>query len=278
MKRIVCFTLDVEPDYGQDHIDNIELVEELIEESTFLDLISSPIEFKLTAFVVGSILEKNPEIVDRLIEFDAEVELHSYSHKMYRERRPDIVRGLDIYREIVGRLPYGYRAPQGAISLEEIEVLDSYGVLFDSSVFPFFRLGQYSFFHAPQTPYLIRNSSVVEFPIASIPHLRLPISLSYMMLFGRSIYERLFRTFGLPEILVFDFHLHDLTPSKAYNDLSKFWQIIYGRIYKQNPIEQFQNFVSYLRNLNYTFMNMRELYNYIRKNKFNEFLKTSAFG
>lgn len=261
MKRIACFTLDIEPDYGQDHILTQHLVDEiLIQNEESLGRLFKPLDIKLTAFVVGKTLEENPHILESFRKANAEVELHSYSHLMSRDREADVTRGIDVFEDVVGHVPLGYRAPQGAISQEELSILDRNEVKFDSSVFPFFRLGRYSHFQTPQEPYFIRGSSMLEFPIASIPSVRLPIAMSYMMILGWSRYETLIKYLGLPKVLIFDFHLHDIFPSPAFAKLSTFWQVIYNRIYRQSPWNHFKAFVHFLRNKGYEFMHMKELY------------------
>lgn len=101
---------------------------------------------------------------------------------------------------------------------------------------------------------------MLEFPIASLPSVRLPIAMSYMMILGWSRYETLIKYLGLPKVLIFDFHLHDIFPSPAFAKLSTFWQVIYNRIYRQSPWNHFKAFVHFLRNKGYEFMHMKELY------------------
>jgi hypothetical protein len=261
LKRIACITLDVEPDYGQDHISSRYLVDEFLSsDNSRLNSVLKLSGVKLTAFVVGAILESRPSIVDSLAEINAEIELHSYGHSMKRERESDVSKGVEVFRDVIGKRPMGYRAPQGVISGEEIRVLNGYDVRFDSSVFPFFRPGKFSNLHVPREPYFIESSSMIEFPIASIPVLRLPISLSYIMLLGWDTYRLLLRLFGMPRTLVFDFHLHDLIPSQSFTQLSTTWQYVYSVIYRRNPWRVFREFISLLRNEGYTLLHMKDLY------------------
>lgn len=260
MRKIACITLDVEADYGQDHISSRHLVDELIlRDVDSLSRLFGPLDIKLTAFVVGALLEETPTIVDSLNAANAEVELHSFSHSMTRHRADDVLRGIEVFEDVLGHGPMGYRAPQGAITQEELQALDRNGVQFDSSVFPFFRPGKFSNFLVPQEPYFINGTSMLELPFASVPLVRLPISLSYMMLLGWDFYKMLFRLCGMPEILVFDFHLHDLFPSKSFCQLSKPWQFAYSTIYRRNPWKHFTNFVNILRNKEYDFLFMKDL-------------------
>lgn len=260
MKKIACITLDVEKDYGQEHIKGKFIVDEiLIREQDQLKRLFHPLNLKPTAFVVGKVLEENPSIVDALKMANFELGLHSYSHDLKRDPAVDVCKGVEAYKDAVGRNPIGYRAPQGVITPQEVEILREFRFKYDSSIFPFLRFGKYCNITAPLYPYYIYGSSILELPFASVPFLRFPIALSYMMFLGWNIYETMFRIFGLPRILIFDFHLHDIFCSKSFSYLSKPWKIFYSVIYKRDPWKHFLNFIYFLREQGYIFVSMKHL-------------------
>ncbi|MHA1409203.1 MAG: polysaccharide deacetylase family protein [Candidatus Odinarchaeia archaeon] len=267
MNKIACFTLDVERDYGQERIRGRYLIDELLVEEDRFKRLFDPLEIKLTAFIVGELIEETPEIVDSLNAANAELGLHSYSHEMDRDRILDIEKGVKVFDDVVGRRPIGYRAPQGVLNSDEVCCLDEYGFKYDSSVFPFIRFGKYCNLTSPREPYVIEGSSLLELPFASVPVVRFPIALSYMMFFGWELYEALFKVFGMPSILVFDFHLHDLFPPESYYHLSSLWRAFYSTVYRRNPWMYFVRFVDLLRSEGYTFLFMEELYNQVLKEK-----------
>jgi hypothetical protein len=111
----------------------------------------------------------------------------------------------------------------------------------------------------------MRDYPLMELPISTIPRIRFPISFSYIMLTGWSVYERLFQKYGLPKIIVFNFHLHDLFKSTVFKKLSPFWRSLYKIIYKRDPWKIFKKFLQILEREGYTFMQMENLYELQKK-------------
>ena len=100
MNRIACLTLDIEPDYGQDHIRGWHLVDKiLLDDSEGLNSLFNPLDIKLTTFVVGEIIKEEPTIVDSLNIANAEIELHSFNHLMNRDRAYDVQHGIEVFED-----------------------------------------------------------------------------------------------------------------------------------------------------------------------------------
>jgi len=269
MNKIACLTLDIEWDYHREHVKGHHLIKEwLFRDDERLKNLFHPLDIKVTAFIVGEILQRMPLVIDSLKNANIEVELHSYSHSLKRDPSIDIPHGINVYFDVTGEMPLGYRAPEGVLIPKELKYLEEYGFKFDSSIFPFFRFGKFCNFRLPQKPYFIKNSTLIEFPIGSIPIVRLPIALSYIMFLGWDTYESMFRVFGLPNIIVFDFHLHDLFPSKSFKNLPDIWKFFYSTIYKRNPWKYFKKIINFLKNNGYSFLFMKELYDKIITNEF----------
>ena len=255
--RTVSITVDLENDYGQDHIQDRYCIDDFLA-SRDPEIFTE--KHKITGFIVGELLPESPELVDVFHGFGGRLELHSYGHKINRDPMYDIPRAVEVFKEAVGHRPVGYRAPQGVLKKYELRVLYENGIKYSSSVFPSYRPGKFNNLGAKRTPFFYDNFPLMELPLGSIPVLRFPISLSYMMLFGWSFYKRLFDSLGLPENLVFMFHLHDLYKPPSYEFLSRFWRKIYGRIYSNDPLEHLFKFLSYLEDLGYGYMYLDELY------------------
>jgi hypothetical protein len=209
--RNIYLTLDFEEDLGTAlPITTHEAIEKT---SSLLSIISDN-KIPLTVFCTGRILQSYYKILEPLIEYGAEIELHSFDHadtfKGTSDRIQNMKKGLDIYRNRFGKTPMGYRAPNGMIDFAALQVLSQEGVKYDSSVFPTFFPGRFNFNNCPRTPFKIRGTSLLELPFATTRFLRIPISLSYIQLFGDVIYINRFQKYSFPKEIVFDFHMHDL--------------------------------------------------------------------
>jgi len=249
--RIACLTLDLEQDYGRidayncfAHVD--KLCEVLIKH-----------EAKLTTFIVGKILDERHEIINKLTQFGTDFALHSYSHNLveYQDTEKEIKRSKKAYENHFGHAPLGYRAPQGRISKAHFKVLREEGFVFDASVIPSWRPGVYSNFTTPLHSYSV--GGVLEIPFSVIPRIRLPLIMSYIKLLGRA-YTSLISIFGLPNIVVFDFHLHDLFRSESFDKLPMKYRIVHNRNASE-ALEIFDAFVALLRSKGFNFLTMSEL-------------------
>lgn len=265
MKKFACFTLDLERDYGQDNIDSRWMVDEfLLRDEHLFKEIFEPLGIPITAFTVAKLIEETPEILDSLNNAGTDIQLHSYNHDLSRSVEDDINDSLEIFDNYLGKKPIGYRAPQGMLKPDELETISNQGFKYDSSIFPFFRPTKFWNFSVPQTPFYLEEYDLYEYPIGSIPKLRYPLTLSYIQLLGWNNCVKLLETFGHPQFLVFDFHLHDFYASKSYTQLSPGWQQIYKRIFSSNPWQVFKSIISYLRNREYQFISLSNVSKHVK--------------
>ena len=254
--RLACFTLDFERDFGR-RLGDYEAFDLLTNDSAFarLKAICQGGGVKITAFIVGQLLDEHPEMIERLSELDVEFELHSYSHRSDPPINPpsEIERAVAAYHRYFGRSPQGYRAPYGRITDGEVRMLYEQGFRYDSSIFPSYRLGMYNNLRQPMTPYYHKHVPLLEIPVSAVPFVRLPVSLSYIKLLGWGAYRMLFDAFGLPRILVFSFHLHDLFAEMSYACLhwSDRWRWMRNRSRGFGILECF---INYLRERGYEFV------------------------
>lgn len=279
-KKVVCLTLDIEQDYG-DLLDTpcyegLQHVPDLV---SFFKEKSVP----LTCFVQGSLLETHPAQVKQFSALDVDFELHSYSHPKPRQRiiEREIERGKEVYRKFFGKDPIGYRAPLGVINTHDYGILASHGFKFDSSIAPSVRLGVFNELLKPRQPYLMNNFNMVEFPITMFSGVvRVPMSLSYLKLFGKSW---LMRIFSWPNFILFYFHIHDLfeldsasqLPLKGFNPIYRLiytplYRMIFRSIYQKQKGSGFtilDELITAFRQRGYTFYRLDDVYKSVMKQR-----------
>ena len=136
-KNKVCLvSIDVEHDIGSDSdkkfigVDNIDVL---------LDLFRN-FSVPATLFVTGDVLVRYPEEVRRWSK-DYEIASHSYSHKFFNklskwEKSEDIERSIEIYNDVLGKSPKGFRAPSHIIDNETMGILEAKKFIYDGSVVP----------------------------------------------------------------------------------------------------------------------------------------------
>lgn len=257
--QIACLTLDLENDWYFDEDGYDHLTFEYLDD--FVALVGD-LDVPLTVFVVGKTLEKYPEAIDRLwSELDCEFHLHSYRHdtsKSY-DFREEVRLGSEAFREHFESNPVGYRAPQGNIDPPEFRILEEEGFRFDSSVFPSYRPGVYNNIDAPREPYVPEPAEgLMEIPIGTTSLGRVPTSHSYLKLIGRP-YLSYLRRGPLPDLLVYNVHLHDLYRTKSYERLPRMKRFAYERNIGKAP-HLFDTVVNLLRNRGYSFVKITDVF------------------
>jgi polysaccharide deacetylase family protein (PEP-CTERM system associated) len=147
---------------------------------------------KATFFILGWVAEQTPGIVKEIQAAGHEIGSHGYAHQMITRQTPkefteDVKRSLDIIEGITGLKVLGFRAPSFSVtnrSLWAIEILQSFGIVYDSSVFPILH-DIYGIPDAPRHPYQIAKG-FWEFPMTTVRFLgrNLPIAGgAYLRLF-----------------------------------------------------------------------------------------------
>jgi peptidoglycan-N-acetylglucosamine deacetylase len=132
-----------------------------------------------TFFVLGRLLEKRPEIGEWIVGQGQDLALHGYEHDLLTKKSLDsfkyeLDRSIEIFRQITGNHPLGFRAPSWSITstnLWILETLDSFGFTYDASIFPVKNF-LYGLPTAPSEPFypLIRGRqlSLLEVPVPII--------------------------------------------------------------------------------------------------------------
>lgn len=176
---------------------------------------------KITFFIVGldAAQEKNADPLALLVDRGHEVGNHSFRHEPWLHRyTPDEIRSeleeAEAHIErACGQRPKGFRGPGFSLSGETLRVLSDRGYLYDASTLPtwigplarmyYFRAAQLDDEQAeerdqlfgtwrdalrPVSPYLWRldrGDQLLELPVTTIPGVRTPFHLSYLLYLAR---------------------------------------------------------------------------------------------
>jgi polysaccharide deacetylase family protein (PEP-CTERM system associated) len=195
-----------------------------------------------TFFTVGEVVRDYPDIVREIAAEGHEIASHGYTHTPLSELDPakfgqEIDRSNEAISKAVGQRPDGFRAPNFSLAPKTawaIDVLDSKGLRYDSSVFPV-RTPMYGVSSAPIHPYRVHpddpfaegrpesgEGGFVEFPLAvSGSSVRLPVAGGfYARLFPTWLLKRGIRhlnTYAVPAMLYF--HPWEFNPEVPIRDL-----------------------------------------------------------
>ncbi|HET6895104.1 MAG TPA: polysaccharide deacetylase family protein [Candidatus Baltobacteraceae bacterium] len=171
---------------------------------------------RITFFVVGqdAAIERNHDALAQIAPAGHEIGNHSFHHEpwMHRHSHADIddelARAEESIAAAAGHMPRGFRGPGFVKSSTLIDVLASRGYLYDASSLPtfigplarayYFRsarlegrdlderhdlFGQFTDGFARNRPYRMYSGtrSIEEIPVTTMPGLRLPIHVSYVL-------------------------------------------------------------------------------------------------
>ncbi len=179
------------------------------------------LDLKITVFVVGqdAALDRNRDALRSLTDNGHEVGNHSFHHEQWiqefsRERiRDELLEAAQVITEATGQQPVGYRGPGFSWNADLLDVLAAEGYLYDASTLPTY-LGpiarMYYFRQSSITgeekekrknlfggfgeglrsvkPYLWKLPSgrtLLEIPVTTIPVLKTPFHLSYLLYLSR---------------------------------------------------------------------------------------------
>ena len=180
-----------------------------------------------TFFVLGTVAEHYPQVVQEIADRGHEVASHGYGHYLLynltpEEFREDVRKSVMFLCQAGVETVRGYRAAYWSItkrSLWALNVLAEEGFQYDSSIFPI-RRGLYGIPHAPTATYRVNwdgGDGIVEIPPTTWPILgqNLPIAGGgYLRLMPYGIIVRLIRKMnskGLPAVMYM--HPYELDPA-----------------------------------------------------------------
>ena len=135
-------------------------------------------ETSATFFVVGKLLEENPEILDKIIENGHEIGFHTMNHDRIdtNKFKENFTNEIQTFSKLTNKKSKGFRAPTFSLNKSSSWIIDSLGksnYTYDSSVVPV-KTELYGIPDAEIRPYRISSKSIekddesgriIEFPI-----------------------------------------------------------------------------------------------------------------
>jgi len=132
-----------------------------------------------TFFVVGKLLEQNPEILDLILDNEHEIAFHTMNHSNLNDlTKEKFLDELNLFEKITEGKSRGFRAPTFSINSDTswaIDALQEKNYRYDSSIVPV-KTDLYGFSNCQKSPFKISSSSLtkgdstgklIEFPLCS---------------------------------------------------------------------------------------------------------------
>ena len=182
-----------------------------------------------TFFVVGELLESNPEIFDKIMENEHEIAFHTMYHTKIDSPnfKENFRNEIEKFSELTNKKSRGFRAPTFSLNDTSSWIIDSlseYDYLYDSSVVPA-KTSLYGIPNAEKKPYKIsskflegssKDGKIIEFPMMVTKFLGKKIPAAggfYLRTLPSRIIENTIKSYekeNLPG--VFYIHSWELTP------------------------------------------------------------------
>ncbi|NOY60605.1 MAG: DUF3473 domain-containing protein [Calditrichaeota bacterium] len=135
-----------------------------------------------TFFVLGSIAEKYPQLIEKIADNGHEIASHGFLHRLVYKLSPkefedDLQRSISVLERLAGMKILGYRAPYWSIYSDMkwvFEILFSAGLKYDSSVYPF-KTYLYGSNQAPRFQYSVdlkEENMITEIPPSVLEFLK----------------------------------------------------------------------------------------------------------
>lgn len=95
---------------------------------------------KTTFFVPGKVAENYPKAIEKIIQGGHELALHGHTHTgmaqlSRQEQQQELLLGKAALKRLSGIEPVGFRAPEGELTLETLELVKEAGFLYSSSLY-----------------------------------------------------------------------------------------------------------------------------------------------
>ena len=221
-----------------------------------------------TFFVVGKILQSNPEIFDKIIQNDHEIAFHTMNHDRIDTEgfKENFINEIETFSKLTNKKSKGFRAPTFSLNQNSSWIIDSLldaNYLYDSSIVPA-KTELYGNPNAEIKPYKISshslekndpNGKLIEFPICVTNFLAKKIPAGggfYLRFLPKKTIHNAIKNYEKQEIpATFYIHSWELTPEFmpriklpfkenfiTFHNIEK----TYGRL--ENILKQF-NFTSF---------------------------------
>lgn len=256
-KLTACITLDLETDYATGKFCSERGVEELA-------LYCQVMELPLTVFVEGRMLRDHAHVLGRFPS-NTSFQLHCNDHGAIPDTPESLAAGIQSFVSVFRQRPSGYRAGNYRVNAELMEELIANRFTWDASL----RRGpsaMRSTVGLGADCFQLQNG-LLELPVAALPTIGMPLTMSTLSLIGILPMTTLMRLFGVPRLLVFVMHLHDLFASPALGEatlsrrIGHTWNYRMGRV---DPFERFKAFIGLLKKEEYTFRTCNDVVGELR--------------
>ena len=217
------------PELIQNHIENKEYEPTMYKGLGKILSLLEKNDTSATFFVVGELIEKNPEIIDMILGNDHEIAFHTMNHT-----RIDSINfqtkfsgELNQFSKLTNKKSKGFRAPSFSLNSSSSWIIDElmkFGYQYDSSVVPT-KTRLYGLPNAETKPYTISsnslekndpNGNITEFPIMITKFLGKKIPAGggfYLRLLPMRILENAIKNYENQNIpATFYIHSWELTP------------------------------------------------------------------
>lgn len=202
--RIAVLSVDVEHDYGGERTEALEQLPTLLAAVREAGL-------PLSAFVEGRLFDERPDLCAALLEAEADLHLHCHDHRRPGDDAASLRAGAAAFTRFAGRRPTGYRAHTFRLTEEVFAALVAEGFAWDSSILPGFGIGNRREAVFRRGDYFALDETLFEYPVAGWRRAGIPFIHSYRQLLGPRPEALLDRVARLPDLLIYDMHLVDLT-------------------------------------------------------------------
>jgi peptidoglycan/xylan/chitin deacetylase (PgdA/CDA1 family) len=176
------------------------------------------LNLKITWFIVGqdAALEKNHAVLRSIAAAGHEIGNHSFHHEPWlhlyslEKIRAEFDSAESAIQAATGATPTGFRGPGFSLSPSVLQVLDERGYRYDCSTFPTYLgplarayyfmtakltraerreraklFGTFAEGNRPLDPYHWRGTHLVEVPVTTMPLVKVPIHVSYLLYLAR---------------------------------------------------------------------------------------------
>ncbi len=263
------------PELIKNHVKNEQKIPKVFKGiDIILDLLNKH-NISATFFMVGEILEHEPEILDKIISNDHEIGFHTMHHD--RIDTPNFLKGFDDELEQFERLTNhksrGFRAPTFSLNNQSsnlIKHLEKYDYLYDSSIVPA-KTSMYGAPTADKKPYRItsenlehdsQNGKIWEFPLMVTKFLGKTIPAAggfYLRTLPLYIIKNAIKKYEKEKIpSCFYVHSWELTP----------------QFMPKIPLSKKDNFITY-HNIDKTLSKLDEVLSCFQFTSFEKFMKKS---
>jgi peptidoglycan/xylan/chitin deacetylase (PgdA/CDA1 family) len=267
MNKICFLSIDVEKHENQKNqpFDGVDSLDNVLN-------IFKKYNAPATLFVTGEVLEYSPDLVKKWAK-DFEIGCHNYFHNQLNkidltERERQIKNFVNLYKNVFGILPKGFRAPRNIINNKQFPILLRYGFVYDSSVFPRYpwSIGAYSGYlgKAPITPYwpneknhkkkclpimLGTSNKLLEIPESPAPF-SIPFVGTWLRKLGVKFFKFIFK-FRKPNFISLSMHSWDSTKFEGKSSKNS------GKEF----LKQLDEMMKFLQEIGYEFKSGEQIYN-----------------